>query len=461
MSSALIVDSDPVALEQLSVSLATASWTIVCATTGQAALREIERRRFSVIVAAGRLPDLGGFDLVSAARSQEPRIGVVLLSDDPGMRDAVRAGRIGALVYLAKPFMASELRSACTKAIQESSREGAFGSDFYGLIGTSVKMREVFRQIAVLAPLPYPVLIRGETGTGKELVARAIHAVSKVSGPFVAANVAAFAPTLVEDALFGHERGAFTGADSQREGLFEQARAGTVFLDEIGELEPALQVKLLRVIDTRQLSRLGSVAERGFDARIVAATNVDLEAAQKEGRFRPDLFYRLRQVEIHLPPLRERWNDLDHLIEHYLKKVAQELARPALTVSTDTFALLRAYGWPGNVRELESVLRRAAVAATSSTIEREDLPLEVAFGNLGTASLPDRRPPSLSLNDAIAEATSHLERRWIAEALRESGGNIGTAATSLGIDPKTLYEKRRRYGLLSTSDGRKWIGWAK
>lgn len=451
MSSALIVDHDPSALKLLSASLSDAAWTTVCATCGRDALREVSQAPFSVIVAEVRLPDLNGFDLISSVRNQQPQIGAVFVTEHPNMHDALRAGRIGALGYLTKPCVPSELQNACASATRRPARDPDILADdeFHGIIGTSANMREVFRQLAIVAPLPSLVLIRGETGTGKELVARAIHSRSKRSGPFVAANVASFPSTLIEDALFGHERGAFTGADVSREGLFEQARGGTVFLDEIGELEPALQVKLLRVIDTHQLLRLGGVIDRRFDARIVAATNVDLEAAQAQGRFRPDLFYRLRQTEIHLPPLRDRGDDVLRLIDYYLIKITRELGGQALTVSPGAIDCLRAYHWPGNVRELESSLRRAAILASAPTIEREHLPLEVKLSSVQAASVSGRRPQGVSLSDAIAAAAAALERQWIEEAIRESAGNIGIAAKQLGVDPKTLYEKRRRYGLLS------------
>jgi DNA-binding NtrC family response regulator len=393
-----------------------------------------------------RLPDLSGFDLVGSLRRQHPTLPVIMVTDHSDLQDAMRAGRIGALAYLAKPFSSSDLRTACLSARLDPAFEPS-NADFPGLVGTSMVMRNALRQVIALAPLSCVVLIRGETGTGKELIARAIHSLSKRPGPFVAANMAAFAPTLVDDALFGHERGAFTGADVSRAGLFEQASGGTVLLDEVGDLLPALQAKLLRVLDTHHVSRLGSTAERRCDARVVAATNVDLDAAQRLGTFRSDLFYRLQQSEILLPPLRNRDSDILLLVDHYVSKISREMGGRFLTVAPETSETLQAYRWPGNIRELESALRRAAMVAPGPTIERHHLPPEITLG-FAPATMPlGSRPPGLSLNDAIRDAIGRLERHWIAEALTESGRNVGLAAKSLGIDPKTLYEKRRRHGL--------------
>jgi two-component system response regulator AtoC len=348
----------------------------------------------------------------------------------------VEAIREGAVDYLAKPFQVADLLSLVRRVLAQESEPAAPSELAEGpesiLVGSSPPMVDLYKRIALAARGDSPVLIYGETGTGKELVARCLHRFSpRRDRPFVPVNCGALTETLLETELFGHERGAFTGAVATRKGLFEQAQGGTLFLDEISETGPAFQVRLLRALQEGEIRPVGGSRSLRVDVRVVAATNRDLQRLMAEGKFRQDLYYRLAVVELTVPPLRERRQDIPALVRHFLKQASGRLGR-SLTVSPEAMQLLQEYVWPGNVRELENVLERAAVLKTDSCLVPDDLPLlKAAAGPAATGLSP-------------LEAA---ERRKIEEVLAESAGNRTLAARRLGIERKSLYRKAERLGI--------------
>jgi DNA-binding NtrC family response regulator len=390
------------------------------------------------------MPGMKGHELLERVRQGRPELNVVIITAFGAIDSAIALVKAGAYDYLTKPFGTDELLLTLERALEESRlrREVARLSStatgtLPGFIGASRAVQEVYALVHRAAAAPYPVLVTGESGTGKELIARALHQLSGRDGRFVAVNCAALPEHLLESELFGHERGAFTGADREKPGLLEAANRGTLFLDEVTELPPALQPKLLRALEEGEVRRLGSTAARRFDVRFVAATNRDLEEQVAEGRFREDLFWRLNVLHVHLPPLRQRAADIPLLAEHFLG------GRP---LTHDAMAVLAAYPWPGNVRELRNALERAATLATSQEIRVADLP----------PRLRDAADPTVSIADATRRQLPlrELERNYILEVLRQTGGNKSRTAEILGLDRKTLYRKLEEYREESPADGR-------
>jgi len=370
------------------------------------------------------------------------------------VRMAVEAMRRGAYDYLTKPFDADEILVVVRRALEKRAlerevvslrsalAEGPPGAapGFGGMVGRNAEMERIYGLIAQVAETPATVLITGESGTGKELIARAIHQQSDRRGaPFVAVNVAAIPDTLLESELFGHERGAFTGAHARKLGRFELAHGGTVFLDEIGSLRLDLQAKLLRVLQEREIERLGGGRPVPVDVRILAATNVNLRQAVRERTFREDLFYRLNVVPIHVPPLRERRDDIPRLVRHFVKKIGRESRRDVRDVSAGALDALSRYGWPGNVRELENVIHRAVVLARGPVIQLQDVPLDVAM------------PETSRLEDAgatpLREACDHFERQYVLRVLERLHWNVSRAARLLGVHRNTILAKLSSWGV--------------
>ncbi|MCD6506143.1 sigma-54-dependent Fis family transcriptional regulator [Candidatus Poribacteria bacterium] len=414
------------------------------APNGEVALRKIEGDYFDLLISDVRMPGISGLDLLKKAKEIDPDLIVIIITAYGSIEDAVDAMRSGAYNYITKPIKLAELRAMVANALQIHSvvvenkrlRELLKQEDrFESMIGTNSKMREIFELINKVAPTNATVLIQGETGTGKELVARAIHNRSKRRDkPFISINCGAIPETLLESELFGHERGAFTGAYQQRIGKIELADGGTLFLDEIGEMSLKTQVDLLRVLDQRELFRIGGNRPVKVDVRFIAATNRDLREAVKEGKFREDLFHRLNVVPITLPPLRERVEDIPVMAVSFLEEFCREHGRQPMRISREAMEMLCSYSWPGNVRELRNLMERLALTCQSKVIEPEDLPLEIG-----------RYKSEKAIHIRIGTKIREAERELILSTLAYVNGHREKAANILGISVRALHYKLRQY----------------
>jgi len=439
----LVADDDRVALALLGEVLAGEGYVVRSAPSGVECLRLAEREPFDLAIVDLRMPDVDGLEVTRRLAAMQPGLPVIILTAFATVDTAIEAIREGASDYLSKPFRMEQLKIV-VRRILESRRlarenlqyrqelQDRFGVQ--NLVGQSPGMVEVYKLVARVAGLDTTVLIQGETGTGKELVARAIHFASpRAQQPFVIVDCSALAESLFESELFGHERGAFTGALSARRGLFETAAGGTCLLDEIGEVSPGLQAKLLRLLQEQSIRRVGGNDWIPVNVRIIAATNRDLAKRVAEGAFREDLYYRLNVVTITVPPLRERAQDIPLLAQHFVEKYARVVRKPARGLARETLQLLTAYHWPGNVRELENAIERAVALAPSELIMPEDLP-------------PQSRQESVPLVLPAHHMTLDEVRRWyIAKVLEDVGGNKVQAAERLRIDRATLYRLLRRW----------------
>jgi len=447
----LIVDDEKNTREGLARALR-GDYAVAEAENGQRALEWLETHSADVVLSDLRMPGMDGMTLLSRLLGREPRPVLILLTAYGNIETAVEAMKRGAYDFLAKPVNLDRLELLLKRALAErrldaeNQRLKAQLDSKYGfgnIVGDSPAMQEVFETIRRVAPTRATVLIQGESGTGKELVARALHQCSpRAEGPFVPVHCAALAPTLLESELFGHERGAFTGAVERRRGRFEMADGGTLFLDEIGEIDPALQVKILRVLEERKFERVGGTETVSVDVRLVAATNRDLRKLVAEGKFREDLFYRLYVVNLTLPPLREREGDIVRLVQHYLKTLSEENGKKVAGITAEAMDALAAYSWPGNVRELRNVIERMVVLGSGDRLTVRDLPavLRAGAGAAGGTSRAGR-----ALRDA--------ERQLIEEALRRHKGHRTKAAQDLGISRRTLHRKLNEFGLRDSKDG--------
>ena len=417
------------------------------AANATAALELLQRRRVDIVLLDIKLPGMDGMELLKRLRSLSPELVVIMITAFASVETAVRALKDGAYDYVTKPFDPDDLNRLIRRAIgqrvlTEENRRLKAKIDELALvddiIGESEAMRRVVELIGTVAGAEATVLVLGETGTGKELVARAIHANSpRRYFPILTVNCGAVPDGLLESELFGHERGAFTGATQRRKGKLELAHGGTLFLDEIGNISPRMQMELLAVLETKRFMRLGGSHELEVDFRLVSATNVDLEEAVRGGRFREDLYYRLNVFRIDLPPLRERAGDVALLARHFVRRFAQAMAKPVRGITPDGCRLLERYAWPGNVRELRNVIERALVVCQEE---------EVGVAQLGF-QFPDIRaslPPAPAITD---ESLAAVERAHIERTLPRYEGNITRAAKALGIDRVTLYSKIKKYGI--------------
>ena len=445
--SVLLVEDKAELREMLTHALARMGFNAVpCGTVGQAhdALR---CTRFAAVLTDLKLPTGSGMDVLQAAVDEDAALPVIVMTAYGTISQAVEAMREGAFDFIQKPIDLSHLEQLLKRAIerQQLLRENIVLREEYArmygfprIIGEHPSMREAAREMQRIATTDSTVLLLGESGTGKELFARAIHQLSpRANKPLVAVNCAAIPETLVENELFGHEKGAFTGADSRRVGKFELAHGGTIFLDEIGELPPSAQGKLLRVLEEKVIERLGGTSRIQADVRVIAATNRDLEAACKDGGFRPDLFYRLSVFPIHIPPLRQRGNDVLLLAETFLERFRRDRRRNTLRLSEAARAAIAAYDWPGNVRELQNVIERASILADA----------EITAEHLSIAKTPVHSAQATSLADIGSQAKQSAERAEIESALRKCKWNKPRAAEKLGISYKTLLTKIHAYGL--------------
>ena len=437
----LVVDDVPDTVEVLQRNLSAQGYAVLTAPGVAEALSILDGTPVDLVITDFKMPMANGLDLVRHVRENLKDTEAIMITGYPSIEGAVTAVKIGAEEYLAKPFTDEELYAAVRRALAKlhARRHGARAAQraapvCHGLIGESPPMRKVFRAIGKAAAASATVLISGESGTGKELVARAIHYSSRRSAaPFVPVNCGGIPEGLLESELFGYVKGAFTGATESRAGFFQAADGGTIFLDEISETSLSMQVKLLRVLEDKQVHMVGSSRPRKVDVRILASTNKDLPALAKAGLFREDLYFRLNVVTIALPPLRQRGDDILLLIHHFAGKFAKEVGKPPLRLSEETVRILTdAYHWPGNVRELENVIHSLVVMADSDTIEVSDLPALMRFS---VPSRPDLTRP-------LAE----VEAEYVRNVLASVAGNKTKAAQVLGIDRKTLREKLQGTG---------------
>jgi len=446
----LVVDDEIALLETLRILLRRAGYEVRTAGGVAEALAALDDARPDLLVVDIRLPDGDGLAVLRAAHERDAGVPVVLMTAQATLESAIRAVNEGAYYYLLKPFGADEFVALCRRALEarqlrrenqelRSLVQQLQASDVERPVGRSRAFREVLRLAETVAPTEATILLTGESGTGKEVLARYIHRLSaRATGPFLSINCAALPEGLLESELFGHVRGAFTGAVRDKKGLLTAARGGTFFLDEVGEMSAATQAKLLRTLQEREITPVGATAHVPIDVRFIAATNKDLEEEVRRGTFRRDLFYRLNVVAIHLPPLRERREDIPLLAEHFLARWAQAQGRPVPTLTPAALELICGYAWPGNVRELENALEYALVLSHGQTITPEHLPPRLRQPERG-ALVSERPVPNPTL-----EA---IERAYILWVLQAEGGNKTRAAEVLGIDPSTLHRKLRRYGL--------------
>jgi two-component system NtrC family response regulator len=447
----LVVDDEPAQRELLGGFLAKRGWSIALAAGGAEALAILRRTAVHLVLADYRMPDLSGIELLKASKQLNPEVPVVLITAYGSIASAVEAMKAGAYDYLTKPIELDELvylidrvteRRQLLTEVQELRTQLRERFRVEGIIGDSGPMQEVLSLVARVAPTPSTVLISGESGTGKELIAKAIHYNSpRRDRPFLKVNVSALPESLLESELFGHEKGAFTGAMERRIGRFEAADGGTLFLDEIGDLPLALQVKLLRVLQEREIERLGSQRPIAVDIRVLAATNQDLERAIRERRFREDLYYRLNVFPIVLPPLRERREDITLLIEFLLQKFVTRVGKPATTVSRQAMDVLMKYDYPGNVRELENILERAVILARHAAIYVEDLPLHLR------EAPPENAEETNARHASLPEVLHAIERQMLLRALERHSGVQTRSAAELGISERVLRYKLRKHHL--------------
>ena len=460
----LVIEDDPGLVAGLQSVLSDDGYEVTLAHRGDLGLRRAQEEEFDVVLTDLKLPGLSGLELVRQLHQAKPRLPIILMTAHGTTETAIEATKFGAYEYLLKPFEMAELLELAGKAVASSRlmtevvEIGAMSSTRDSIVGQSRAMQTIYKEIGRVAGKPVIVLIRGETGTGKELIARAIYQHSeRAQAPFVAINCAAIPETLLESELFGHERGAFTGAEARRIGRFEQAHGGTLFLDEIGDLTPNTQVKLLRVLQERCLQRLGGKETIAVDVRVIAATHRDLNEAMKEKLFREDLYYRLSDVVIVLPPLRARREDIPELIHYFLQKYGAELGSPQAAIHPEGLQFLSAQPWPGNVRELENAVRKVLLVARGHTISIGHIRAALNAGSLVSKSAePSLRELAADLlaaalrgeiDNAHARLLTGAEQEVVAQAIQLAKGNQAKAARLLGISRLTMREKLRQFGL--------------
>ncbi len=446
-SSILLIDDDDSLRRVMEFSLTEAGYRVQTASSGEEGLRLFEKNTFDAVISDITMPGMGGMEVLGKIHEQDAHIPVIMITAYGTIESAVDAMKQGAFDYITKPFNRDELRLTLDKALRmrrlekeniELRSEVTDRYRFDSIIGGSEKIREVLDLAGRVAASDATVLITGERGTGKELLAKGIHFnSSRARGPFVAVNCAAIPETLIESELFGHVKGAFTGAGKDKEGKFELADGGTILLDEIGELRIDLQAKILRVLQERTVDRLGDRASIPVDVRVIASTNLDIEQAIREGKFREDLYDRINVVGLRMPPLRERRDDIPLLIQYFLKKFNKDASAG---IEQEAMAVLLSYGWPGNVRELESVIERASVLKRGSMVTSDDLPEKLRKEKNSVENILLNLP-----EEGIA--LEELEKSLIVKALEKNKGNQTRAAEYLGITRPTLIYRMEKFGL--------------
>jgi two-component system response regulator PilR (NtrC family) len=444
MSNLLIVDDEQSYRQLLSLVFEGEGHSVRTATNGFEALEKLQIEPADVIISDVKMPDMDGIEMLRAVREILPDVGVVMMTAFASVETAREAFKLGADDFIQKPFDVEELKLIVKKTLDKQAlivenrafkRAQRERGSIKNIIGHSDKMQAVYQMIETVAEVQSTVLITGESGTGKELVARAIHDMSpRAEKPFISINCGAFTETLLESELFGYMKGSFTGANANRKGLFEAAHKGTIFLDEIGEMSPAMQVKLLRVLQERRVRPVGAHEELPIDTRVIAATNRDLKAMTADGSFREDLFYRISVIPISLPPLRERREDIASLVSHFIKKYCDQTGR-SLSISERAEQILENYTWHGNVRELEHTIERAVALERTEAIQPERLPEHITNYN------PERIKAEFDLPDDGINLVTHLdnlEKTYVLEALKRTGGNQTRAAELLQMQVRSL-----------------------
>jgi DNA-binding NtrC family response regulator len=447
--SVLVVDDESSILDTLRILLRKEGYEITTAQGGKAGLEQIRSGNHAIVLTDVRMPQVSGLDILQAAKDQDPETPVILMTAQASLQTAIQAVNQGAFHYIQKPFSNDELltilRRACefrslrveNKQLKQDIRRRGERSQVSRPIGKSRRFVDVLRLAEVVAPTASTVLIQGESGTGKEVVARYIHNLSvRAEGPFLSINCGALPETLLESELFGHVKGSFTGAVRDKQGLFAAARSGTFFMDEVGEMPPSLQIKLLRVLQEREVIPVGATEPIPVDVRIIAATNRDLEEEVRRGNFRADLFYRLNVIALELPALRDRKDDLLLLMDSFLQDLSQDRGGEIKALSSEAMDAVMVYDWPGNVRELQNALEHAVVMTRAPIIEPSALPERITRRKKEPL-VADRQQPNPALDV--------VERAYIMWVLQAEGGNKTRAAEVLGIDPSTLYRKLSRY----------------
>jgi DNA-binding NtrC family response regulator len=441
----LVVDDEEVMCESLAAWLREDGYIVDTASSGRAAVERARSRDYAIYFIDLKMPGgMDGIETMMEIRRLHPEASIIIITAYATVDTAIAAMKEGAQEYIVKPCNPEEISILVSRIIKVKNlqRENTILRKkltrqyrFFDIVSKNPKMQGILQLAGEVASLRSTVLITGESGTGKELIARAIHnSGDRAAQPFIAVSCAALAESLLETELFGHEKGAFTGATSQKKGKFEAADGGTIFLDEIGEIAPKVQVELLRVLQERSFCRVGGNEEIRVDVRVIAATNANLQLAVQGGKFRDDLYYRLNVIEIRIPPLRDRREDIPLLVSHFLERLSHELGKDIGQVSQEALKLLMDYGWPGNVRELENAIERAMVTCRAAILGEEDFAFLASAGN---GNRPWSPPPNMTLQE--------MERRMIEATLERTGRNIKESAAQLGIDRSTLYEKLKRY----------------
>jgi two-component system response regulator HydG len=446
--SILVIDDESGILQTLQILLKNEGFDVAIAQGGKAGLDALKAAAPDIVLTDVRMPQVTGIDILSAVRQQDPETPVILMTAQASLQTAIQAVNEGAFYYIQKPFSNDDMVAICRRAAdyrklraenkqlkQEIRRRERSG--LVKPLGKSRSFTDVMKLAEQVAPTESTVLIQGESGTGKEIIARYIHELSARSeGPFMSLNCGALPESLLESELFGHVKGSFTGAVRDKQGLFAAARGGTFFLDEIGEMSAATQVKLLRVLQEREAIPVGGTETIPVDVRVVAATNRDLEEEIKRGRFRTDLFYRLNVIAIHLPPLRDRRDDIPIFIDAFLKRISKEHSEPPKRLTQEAMDAIMVYDWPGNVRELENALERAVILAKGESIDRNAIPDKIT---------EPKTEPLVAERSHANPTLDVVEQAYITWVLQAEGGNKTRAAEVLGIDPSTLYRKLSKY----------------
>ncbi len=451
LTSVLVIDDEEIMREVIARLLHREGYQVNTVSSGEEGLEAAKDQPFDLVLLDLMLPGMGGLDVLSEFSEKLPHIVVIMITAYASIENAVAATRKGAFDFITKPFKNDELLLVIKNGLEKQKllRENVqlkktlrTQSGFQNIVGKSEKMRQLFELVSQVGPRRSTVMITGESGTGKELIAKAVHnCSSRADGPFLAVNSGTIPFDLLESELFGHVRGAFTGASSSKKGLFEAAHGGTIFLDEIGNLPLETQAKLLRVIQEREFRRVGGIENVKVDVRIIAATNIELRKAIQTGDFREDLYYRLNVITLDLPPLRERKDDIPLLAEHFINRFCEENSAPLCSLDQGALRILMEYDWPGNVRELENVIERAVVLVPEERIIREELfPQDVLESTSVSISKLDLGTNGTSLKDLVLE----FEKNLIKTALQKSAWNQKKAAALLRVKPTTLNEKLKR-----------------